>query len=129
MDRDEFEKHVTQALSEIEEAFPDCLENVAICVEERCGRIAKNAVKLNRGDTLMGLYQGVPRSARSFNEIWIMPDKITLFMQPILAEARFVDRPASEIIREVVWHEVGHLVGLDENRAHAAEKRRRTSSI
>jgi len=121
----EFEVLVASALDEIEDAFPDALANVAVCVEERCGRVAKDAVKLRRGDTLMGLYEGVPYTERSFNEVWMMPDKITLFIQPILAEARLSGRPAAEIIREVVWHEVGHLLGLDEKRARAAERRRR----
>lgn len=125
MDRDEFERHVAQALAEISADFPGVLDNVAVCIEDRCGHIPKKAVKLQRGETLMGLYQGVPRTARSFNEIWMMPDKITLFIQPILAEADFVGRPSSSLIREVVWHEVGHLVGLDEKRARAAEERRR----
>lgn len=126
MDRDEFTRCVTDALDEITQDFPGALENLAVCIEERCGNIPKKSVKLQRGETLMGLYQGVPRTARSFNEIWIMPDKITLFIQPILAEAKFVGRPAPDIIREVVWHEVGHLLGLDETRARAAERRRRT---
>lgn len=121
----EFEAIVASALDEIEDAFPDSLANVAVCVEERCGRVAKDAVKLRHGDTLMGLYEGIPYTERSFNEIWMMPDKITLFIQPILAEARFLDRPPAEVIREVVWHEVGHLLGLDEKRARAAERRRR----
>jgi predicted Zn-dependent protease with MMP-like domain len=127
MTREEFEGIVAATLEEIESAFPDCLDNVAVCVEERCGRVAKNAVKLRRGDTLMGLYEGVPLSERSYNEAWMMPDKITLFIQPVLAEARFTGRDPAGLIREVVWHEVGHLVGLDENRARAAEKRRRES--
>ena len=125
MTPEEFESIINATLDEIEEAFPGCLENVAVCVEERCGRIPKQAVKLRHGDTLMGLYQGVPRTERSYNEIWMMPDKITLFVQPILAEAKCLGRPAAEVIREVVWHEVGHLLGLDEKRARAAEQRRR----
>jgi len=123
----EFEDVVLDALDEIEDAFPGCLENVAVCIEERCGRIPKKAVKLRHGDTLMGLYEGVPHSERSYNEIWMMPDKITLFIQSILSEARALERPATDVIREVVWHEVGHLLGLDEKRARAAEKRRRES--
>jgi predicted Zn-dependent protease with MMP-like domain len=125
MTREEFEGIVAAALDEIEASFPDCLANVAVCVEDRCGRVAKNAVKLRHGDTLMGLYEGVPYTERSYTESWMMPDKITLFIQPILAEAKCLGRPAPE---EVVWHEVGHLVGLDEKRAREAEKRRRISS-
>lgn len=123
----EFEAVVAATLDEIEEAFPDSLANVAVCVEERCGRVAKNAVRLRHGDTLMGLYEGIPYTERSYTEVWMMPDKITLFIQPILAEARFLDRPPADVIREVVWHEVGHLLGLDEKRARAAERRRRES--
>lgn len=125
MTPEEFESLVSEALDEIEEAFPDCLGNVAVCVEERCGRMAKNAVKLRHGGALMGLYEGVPYTERSYGEAWMMPDKITLFIQPVLAEAKALGREPAEVIREVVWHEVGHLLGLDEKRARAAERRRR----
>jgi len=121
----EFEESVTQALQGIKAAFPDALDNVAVCVERHPRKASKKAVGIRRHETLLGLYEGVPRAKRSFGEGWICPDKVTLFMQPILAEARDCGRPVADVICEVVWHEVGHAVGLDEKRARAVEQRRR----
>ncbi len=82
---------------------------------------------MRRGFTLLGLYQGVPKIARSHGEPWMLPDKITLFTGPIIEEANQTGRPVRDVVRDVVWHEVAHALGLDEHRARAAEHRRKSS--
>jgi len=125
MDEKEFEDLVTRALEGLKAVFPHALDNVAVCVEYHPRKASRKAVGLRMHETLLGLYEGVPRTKRSFGEGWMYPDKVTLFMQPILATAQDSGRPAADVIREVVWHEVGHALGLDEKRARAAERRRR----
>ena len=122
----DFESFVAEALKHLEEAFPGVLENVAVVVEPDVRRKTRNEVGLRRGETLLGLYEGIPKSERTYEEIWMLPDKITLFMRPILDEADADGRSVREVVRDVVWHEVAHALGLDEDRAYDAEQRRRS---
>ena len=46
----------------------------------------------------------------------VLPDKITIFLHPCEDEAEDESRLLRDIVREVVWHEVAHLLGLDEER-------------
>lgn len=121
-----FEGLVTCALEELEDAFPGILDNVAVCVECEPRRAARGVLSLKRNESLLGLYEGIPRADRSFNEGWLLPDKITLFLRPCEEEADDERRSLRDIVREVVWHEAAHLLGLDEERAYEAERRRRS---
>lgn len=116
---------IDRAAAELEEAFPGILDNVAFCVEQRPRKTQRDAVGIMRDETLLGLYEGTARTDREYNEGWMLPDKITLFTDPILEEAEDECVPPEHIVTEIVWHEVAHLLGLDEDRAHAAEHRRR----
>lgn len=120
---DLFESIVLDAMRELEAAFPDAFDNVAVCVESRPGRRSRAAVGLTRHETLLGLYEGTPRSERTFTEEWMLPDKITLYLEPIVEEAEEDGREVKDVVREVVWHEVAHALGLEEDRARAAEGR------
>jgi predicted Zn-dependent protease with MMP-like domain len=123
----EFESFVADALDELESAFPTALENVAVVVETDVRRKTRDEIRLRRGVTLLGLYQGVPKIERSYGEPWMLPDKITLFIAPIADEAEHSGRPVRDVVRDVVWHEVAHALGLDEHRARASEHRRRSA--
>jgi predicted Zn-dependent protease with MMP-like domain len=62
---------------------------------------------------LLGLYQGIPYDRRGFYYGNVLPDKITLFKEPLEALCRSREE-IEEKVREVVIHEVGHYFGLDE---------------
>ncbi len=70
---------------------------------------------LGRGDeVLLGLYQGVPRTARA-GDPPVLPDRISLYRRPI--EARVANRvELAELVREVVVHELAHHFGIDDDR-------------
>ena len=67
---------------------------------------------------LLGLYDGVPVTERfGFGGIGALPDRITIFRQPILA----ICQTAADVVDEVVItlvHEVAHYFGIDEDRIH-----------
>lgn len=120
-----FERMLAAAADELARAFPHALDNVVLCVEQCPRRGDREAVGLTRGETLLGLYEGVPRTERSYEEPWMFPDRITLFIDPIMCEAEDDRVSVGEMIREVLWHEVAHVLGLDEDGAEAVERRRR----
>lgn len=104
LSRREFERLVAGALDEVPEMFREALDSVAVVVEEE-----------NRDDPdIYGLYHGVPLTdpeARHGQP----PPRIAVYMRPLAAD--FPDR--DELIEEIritVLHEVGHHLGLDEDR-------------
>lgn len=111
MTLEEFEKLVAEALANVPEKFASKLKNVAILIEDT-----------SKGGNLLGLYHGVPMTARGdlYGVGATLPDTITLYRLPILAEAADAGVPVAEIVRETVWHEIAHYFGFDE---HAVNER------
>jgi predicted Zn-dependent protease with MMP-like domain len=102
-------------LDRLPKQFRDGLRNLEIVVEKRPSVDLLRAEGLDpRHDTLYGLYQGVPLPDRSAFDPPILPDKITIFAEPLLED--FPD-PAElrEEIRLTVLHEIAHFFGMDED--------------
>ncbi|MDP2158503.1 MAG: metallopeptidase family protein, partial [Nitrospirota bacterium] len=84
--------------------------------------------QLQEGETLLGLYQGIPLTERGseYGMGMTLPDTITLYRLPILEEARDMDRSFLDavriVVRETLWHEVGHYFGMEEHEAHEREE-------
>ncbi len=120
MDRERFELLVARAVDSLPEEFRTRLENVDVVVEDwpTQGQLAK--VGLKRGDSLLGLYEGVPLTRRSSHYGLVPPDKITIFQKPIEAKCSGDDKIAAEIQR-VVRHEIAHHFGIGDARLEQLE--------
>ena len=125
MTRRAFEALVVDGLNAIPEKFLRRLDNVAVVVEDEPTPAQRRKMRLRSDMTLFGLYEGVPQVARGSNYYWVLPDKITIFMLPILAAARDPEE-AKAMVRDTVWHEIAHHFGMDEHRVRRAEQNRRT---
>jgi predicted Zn-dependent protease with MMP-like domain len=90
------------------------LRNVEFIVEERPSAELLRAEGLDsRYDTLYGIYQGVPLPERSSLDPPLLPDKITIFAEPLLDD--FPDpEELREEIRLTVLHEIAHYFGMNE---------------
>jgi predicted Zn-dependent protease with MMP-like domain len=66
-----------------------------------------------RGTEMLGCYSGVYRTEQSHTQIRIAPDLIFVFRGPILRCSRGDLRAE---VKQVVWHEVAHWLGNDEER-------------
>ncbi len=58
----------------------------------------------------------------------MLPDKITIFKQPIEAAARDAD-DVKAIVCNTVWHEIAHHFGMNETEVRAAEAKRRQKHL
>jgi predicted Zn-dependent protease with MMP-like domain len=121
MDREEFERLVAQAAEKLPEEFLDRLENVDIIVEDQPTPDQMRHLGLGRGETLLGLYEGVPQTERGSHYGLVPPDKITIFQRPIEAKCRYGGSISAEIQR-VVKHEIAHHFGISDARLHQLEK-------
>ena len=87
------------------------MDNVAIVVEDDPSPEHLGAFGIRRGDTLFGLYQGVPLTERTSGYGLVLPDKITIFRHPIEGGCR-TDQEVVFQIRKTIVHEVAHHFGI-----------------
>jgi predicted Zn-dependent protease with MMP-like domain len=112
-----FETLVADALDNLPPDIQDKLENVEVIVEWRPSPTQSRALGLRPGQTLFGLYQGVPQTQRTSSYGMVLPDKITIFQQPIEASCRS-DAEVVQTVRRTVLHELAHHFGISDDRLH-----------
>jgi len=78
-------------------------------------------VGLKSNYTLLGLYEGVPKTRRGRHYGLVPPDKITIFQKPIEAICRDDSQITAEI-QKVVKHEIAHHFGISDARLSQIEK-------
>jgi len=115
METEKFEELVAAAIESLPEEFRERLENIDIVVADKPTRDQLRKSDVAKGDTLLGLYEGVPLTVRSAGYTFAMPDKITIFQKPIEA-ACHNDSEIMVEIQRVVRHEVAHHFGIDDDR-------------
>lgn len=121
MDRQRFEQLVAKAVEDLPEEFLTKLHNIDVVVEDYPSFDKMSKVGLRRGQTLLGLYEGVPQTRRTSHYGLVPPDKITIFQKPIEAKCRHGAEITAEIQR-VVRHEIAHHFGISDARLRQIEK-------
>lgn len=114
MTEDEFEEAVDAALEAIPRRIAKHMDNVAVFIEDH--------YVPRRGDdpdtVLLGLYEGIPLTERGeWYAAGSLPDRITIFREPILEICASRDEVIEEITVTVV-HEFAHHFGIDDARLH-----------
>jgi predicted Zn-dependent protease with MMP-like domain len=115
METEKFERLVELALENLPEEFQSRMENVDVVVAEHPNNRQLSKTERNRGETLLGLYEGVPLTQRGQGYGMVVPDIITIFQEPIES----ICHSDSEIIKEiqkVVRHEIAHHFGISDER-------------
>jgi predicted Zn-dependent protease with MMP-like domain len=59
----------------------------------------------------------------------ILPDKITIFKEPILEEAGENEALLRTLVRETVWHEIAHYFGYDDDAIEEREEKGTNRSV
>ena len=114
MNHSEIRKEVARVIDKLPKEFREQLRNVEIVVETRPSKELLLAEGLDpREDTLYGIYQGVPLPDRSALNPPLLPDKITIFAEPLLEDFPDPDELREEI-RLTVLHEIAHYFGMEE---------------
>ena len=120
---EEFEQIVKQAIDNIPEKYAKNIKNLAFVVETDPNDEQRQRLKLHQGTTLYGLYEGVPLTNRGAGYNLVLPDKITIFKNPLELSSQGL-KDLTDKVRHTVWHEVAHYYGLDHNRIHELENDR-----
>lgn len=119
---EQFSALVGEALDELPRKYTDNLNNVAIVYEDDPTPQQRTELKLHCDQTLFGLYQGIPLVQRGAGYNLVMPDKITIFKNPILRASTDMYQLKAHI-KHTLWHEIAHHFGLDHDRIHDLERR------
>ena len=111
----EFDRIVKKAIRRIPPEIRSYLDNILISVKKRPSRKMLEELEIAPGETLLGIYQGVSLAERSSVYPPLYPDMILLFQEPLEESSDNLEELEDEI-RKTVIHEVGHFVGLSEER-------------
>jgi len=112
---EEFDRLITRAMDELPQNYIQGLDNVAIVYADEPTQEQKIKMKLDDHHLLLGLYEGIPLTQRGSGYTFVLPDKITLFKNQILATVRNEDE-LFERIKRTLWHEIAHFYGLNHAR-------------
>ena len=96
-----------------------------IVIEQESRRKKSSEVSIKRGETLLGLYEGIPLIQRGSGYFWVLPDKITIFQKSIEELSARDEEKIAMLVREVMWHEIGHHFGLSDSELDIIEKKRK----
>ena len=122
MTREHFQRLVVEATSLIPKRFRREMKNLALVVEDEPTPDLLAEMEVEDGDTLYGLYQGTPLPERTWGYGNNLPDKITLFQNPIEEDCEDEDEVRA-VIGETLIHEVGHYFGMSEEEIEEIEAR------
>jgi predicted Zn-dependent protease with MMP-like domain len=108
LDTETFEQLVSDELDELPGDMLDGLDNVVFVVEDR---------PEDGSLDLLGLYDGVAVTERGQYGFGEMPDRITLYREPLLAICDDLAQLRDEVHVTLV-HEIAHYYGIDDARLH-----------
>ena len=119
---DEFDQLISRAMSELPQKYIAGLDNVAIVYADDPDEHQRKKSDLQPGSLLLGLYEGIPLTKRGAGYMFVLPDKITLFKNPILAVTNTPEQ-LFEQIKRTLWHEIAHFYGLNHHDIDSIQKR------
>jgi predicted Zn-dependent protease with MMP-like domain len=124
VEQEDFEKLIEEGLRDLPEKIRQKMENVAIVVEKNPTQEQLRKLGIRYGGSLLGLYEGIPKTAWGRGFGGNLPDKITIFQEPIEEFARS-SKEIKEAVKYVVWHEIAHHFGFSEKGVRKLEEKRK----
>ncbi len=111
----EFDSLITKAMNELPQEYIKGLDNVAIVMADNPTPEQLQKMKIDSQHLLLGLYEGIPLTQRGAGYSFVLPDKITLFKNSLIASVNN-EIDLFEQIKHTLWHEIAHYYGLDHDR-------------
>lgn len=118
---EQFGSYISQAMDEMPEQYMKHLNNVVITYEDDPTPEQRQKQKLRPDQTLFGLYEGIPLNRRGAGYNLVVPDKITIFKNPLTHASPNVEVLKAQV-KHTLWHEIAHFYGLDHDRIHEIER-------
>ena len=102
--------------------FAESLDDVVLAIEEVADPDTARRLGLQHPMQLSGLYEGVSLNRRSVQHSGTLPERVTLYRRPILAEWQSTRFSLDQIVSHIVIHEIGHHFGFSDDDMHALER-------
>ena len=103
--RARFARLVSRALADLPERYRTRMRNIEIVIEDEPPG--------ERGEDLLGLYEGVPLTERRDEPY--LPDRISIYRRNIEAMSSS-PRVQAKVVRDTVIHEIAHHFGISDER-------------
>jgi len=113
---EQFEQLVAEAVDSLPPFFLEKMENIEILVQKWPSAATIRRMGLRPGQTLLGLYEGIPLTNRNSGYMLVAPDVITIFQGPIEQTAGGQADTIRERVRHTVIHEIAHHFGISDER-------------
>ncbi|PKV92806.1 putative Zn-dependent protease with MMP-like domain [Amycolatopsis echigonensis] len=107
MSQARFEELVSDALDQVPAEFAAAMDNVVVLVEDFN----------EEAPDILGLYHGIALTERTSHYSGTLPDRISIYREPILDLCDTEDDVVEEVLITVM-HELGHHFGIDDERLH-----------
>lgn len=120
---EDFDAVISQSLNELPSQYVDNMKNVAIVIADDPTDEQRQKLNLRCNESLFGLYEGIPLTQRGAGYNLVLPDKITIFKNPILMHT-FDLESFKKQVKHTLWHEIAHHYGLNHSRIHEIERTR-----
>ena len=106
---------MAEALDALPPAFLERLDNVEVVVEPYADQETLRLAGVPNPMQLLGFYHGVPLTERSHGYTLVLPDKISIYQQPIERMCRTPEAIRAQV-RRTVLHELAHHFGISDDR-------------
>ena len=110
-----------RTLDRLPAPFAESLSDVVLLIEEVANPDTARRLGLRHPMQLSGLYEGIPLHRQSIQQSGTLPERITLYRRPILAEWQSTRFSLEQLVSHIVIHEVGHHFGFSDDDMHALE--------
>jgi predicted Zn-dependent protease with MMP-like domain len=114
LSQEEFSELVERAIESIPPQFAQYMENLSVEVHPRPTRQLIGDLDIEDWENLLGLYHGLPLTAKSVEIPIDWPERIFIFQRNIESMCRTPEEVVEEV-RTTILHEIGHHFGMDED--------------
>lgn len=118
----EFDEIVSSVMDELPQEYISNMKNVSVVIADDPTEDQRIKLNLRCHESLFGLYEGIPQTKRGAGYNLVLPDKITIFKNPLLSASQDI-KQFRENTKRTLWHEIAHHFGLDHKRIHQLEQK------
>ncbi len=122
----QFDKFLDEAWEKIPPDFKEQIDNTLIVIEDEPTGEQLRRMKVK--GLLLGLFQGVPKTAWGRASSGIIPNKITIFRKPILLVSKNI-KNLKITIHVVLMHEIAHYFGYNDDDMFIMDKKMRAELL
>jgi len=110
-----------RTLERLPSPFAESLKDIVLQIVPIADAQTARRLGLAHPMQLSGLYEGISLNRQSVSQSGTLPERITLYSRPILAEWSSTGVSLEQLVSHIVIHEVGHHFGFSDDDMHALE--------